>query len=214
MQSSINTEVAVRASADSTLQTNVNARVAKTGDTMTGTLNLPPNGLLVGGNQLTVAGGNVGIATNNPKAALEVNNTGGPETLLINSKASSNSVKQGLTLQNPSAFGAGSGVSLHFLMANYDLGTISSVHDGTSSGQKNRLDFAVSDETPVISLLRNGNAGIGTTSPQAKLQVNGGSIYVGSPGQGILLKSPNGQVCRILSIDNTGNMVLNQTTCP
>jgi hypothetical protein len=42
----------------------VDTRVAKAGDTMTGRLNLPANGLVVGGNQLAVAGGNVEIGGN------------------------------------------------------------------------------------------------------------------------------------------------------
>lgn len=46
--------------------------VSKTGDTMTGTLNLPSNGLTVGANQLAVSGGNVGIGTSSPAAKLDV----------------------------------------------------------------------------------------------------------------------------------------------
>jgi len=49
----------------------VNA-VQRTGDTMTGTLNLPANGLVVGTDQLVVSGGNVGIGTTNPNYKLEV----------------------------------------------------------------------------------------------------------------------------------------------
>jgi hypothetical protein len=54
--------------------TSLNA-VAKTGDTMTGPLNLPANGLTAGGNELVLAGGNVGIGTNNPQSTLHVNGT-------------------------------------------------------------------------------------------------------------------------------------------
>jgi hypothetical protein len=50
----------------------------KTGDTMTGTLNLPANGLVVGGDQLKVSGGNVGIGTAAPTSKLHV--VGGPMT--------------------------------------------------------------------------------------------------------------------------------------
>jgi hypothetical protein len=46
--------------------------VLKAGDTMTGTLNLPSNGLAVGTDQLVVSGGNVGIGTDNPEAKLQV----------------------------------------------------------------------------------------------------------------------------------------------
>ncbi|MBX2993164.1 MAG: hypothetical protein KF681_00005, partial [Bdellovibrionaceae bacterium] len=47
--------------------------VAKAGDTMTGALNLPSNGLAVGTNQLVVSGGSVGIGTASPQSALHVN---------------------------------------------------------------------------------------------------------------------------------------------
>ena len=44
-----------------------------TGDTMTGTLTLPGNGLVVGTNQLVTSGGNVGIGDSSPAAKLTVN---------------------------------------------------------------------------------------------------------------------------------------------
>ncbi|NQU39733.1 MAG: hypothetical protein HQ523_07255, partial [Lentisphaerae bacterium] len=49
--------------------------VAKAGDTMTGGLELPANGLVVGTTQLIVANGYVGIGTANPTNALAVNGT-------------------------------------------------------------------------------------------------------------------------------------------
>ncbi|MCX7957684.1 MAG: hypothetical protein N3B13_01400 [Deltaproteobacteria bacterium] len=44
--------------------------VNRAGDTMTGALNLPSNGLTVGGNQLIATGNNIGIGTSNPKSKL------------------------------------------------------------------------------------------------------------------------------------------------
>jgi len=42
-----------------------------------------------------------------------------------------------------------------------------------------------------------------------------GQISVGKPGQGIVLKSPNGQLCRKLTIDNSGNLVVaSMPSCP
>jgi len=54
----------------------------------------------------------------------------------------------------------------------------------------------------------------GISEPPPKLKVSGGDILVGSPGQGIILKSPNGTTCRLLSIDNAGAMVLTAFGCP
>jgi len=48
------------------------AYVAKSGDTMTGSLNLPANGLTLAGNQLVASSGNVGIGTLNPQYPLVV----------------------------------------------------------------------------------------------------------------------------------------------
>ncbi|MEO6390571.1 MAG: hypothetical protein ABIP75_01890, partial [Pyrinomonadaceae bacterium] len=56
--------------------------------------------------------------------------------------------------------------------------------------------------------------GIGTTTPKAKLDITGGNILIGSPGQGIILKSPDGSTCKLLSIDNAGAMVLAAAPCP
>jgi hypothetical protein len=49
--------------------------VAKAGDTMTGTLTLPANGLRAGTSQLVLSGGNVGIGTATPAAQLDVAGT-------------------------------------------------------------------------------------------------------------------------------------------
>jgi hypothetical protein len=47
--------------------------VAKAGDTMTGTLRLPLNGLIAGTDQLVLSAGKVGIRTANPQATFDVN---------------------------------------------------------------------------------------------------------------------------------------------
>ncbi len=58
------------------------------------------------------------------------------------------------------------------------------------------------------------SVGIGTTTPKAKLDVTGGGIFVGSPGQGIILKSPDGATCKLFSIDSAGAIVLAAVACP
>jgi hypothetical protein len=58
------------------------------------------------------------------------------------------------------------------------------------------------------------NVGIGTTAPLARLHVQNGDIYVGSPGQGIVLESPDGRQCVKLSIDNSGALVTTAQGCP
>jgi hypothetical protein len=71
-------------------------------------------------------------------------------------------------------------------------------------GSINGINGATADTT----------VGIGTTTPKAKLDVTGGNILVGTPGQGIILKSPDGATCRLLSIDNAGAVALSTVACP
>lgn len=59
-----------------------------------------------------------------------------------------------------------------------------------------------------------GNFGIGTAAPRAKLDVTGGNILVDSPGNGIILKSPDANTCRLLTIDNAGAIALTAVVCP
>ena len=66
----------------------------------------------------------------------------------------------------------------------------------------------------VNSALANTKVGIGTTAPRESLEVTGGNILIGSPGRGIILKSPNGTTCRLLSIDNAGDLTLVVVACP
>lgn len=58
------------------------------------------------------------------------------------------------------------------------------------------------------------NVGIGTTFPKTRLHVENGKILVGAAGQGVILKSPNGEVCRELTINNAGAIVLRPLVCP
>ncbi|HSE17309.1 MAG TPA: discoidin domain-containing protein [Pyrinomonadaceae bacterium] len=51
---------------------------------------------------------------------------------------------------------------------------------------------------------------------RAMLTVRGdGEVSLGRPGQGIVLKSPNGKICRKLTIDDSGNLVVQPMgSCP
>jgi hypothetical protein len=61
------------------------------GDTMTGPLALPPDGLRVGVDQLVAAGGNLGVGTINPTMALDVAGSARVSDTLFASQVSSNS---------------------------------------------------------------------------------------------------------------------------
>ncbi len=66
----------------------------------------------------------------------------------------------------------------------------------------------------ILQDMTGGDVGVGNGTPKAKLDVTGGDILIGSPGQGIILKSPNGATCKLLSIDNAGAMALTAIACP
>lgn len=54
---------------------------------------------------------------------------------------------------------------------------------------------------------------VGITAPHSKLQVTGDDVYVNNPASGIILKSPNG-LCWRVTVDNNGNFVRTQISCP
>lgn len=59
----------------------------------------------------------------------------------------------------------------------------------------------------------NGNVGIGGTASNAKFTVRNGEIYIHEPGEGIIMKSPNGG-CYKLSVSNEGMLQALPVTCP
>jgi hypothetical protein len=59
-----------------------------------------------------------------------------------------------------------------------------------------------------------GNFGIGTNAPAAKLHVQGGNVLVNTAGTGVILKSPDGNTCRLLTISDAGAITLASITCP
>lgn len=63
---SVNASGTPTASTDLTTKAYVDGKVSKSGDTMTGVLNLPANGLVAGGSQFVLANSTVGIGTTNP----------------------------------------------------------------------------------------------------------------------------------------------------
>ncbi|MBI4568523.1 MAG: hypothetical protein HY719_08995, partial [Planctomycetes bacterium] len=87
--------------------------VLKTGDTLTGALTLPANGLTAGTDQLVLSGGKVGVGTTAPVATLDVGGTGAMK------------IPVGTTAQRPASPAAG--------MLRYNSGTGSlEFFDGTS----------------------------------------------------------------------------------
>jgi hypothetical protein len=107
-----------------------------------------------------------------------------------------------------SAAGANSdgNTSNTFIGANTDgVGTLT---NATAIG----ANTSVSRSNSVV-LGSNANVGIGTGAPGAKLQVNGGDLYIGDIGQGVILRSPNGS-CFRLAVSNAGALSAAAVSCP
>jgi hypothetical protein len=71
---------------------------------------------------------------------------------------------------------------------------------------------SLSDTTPEL-FVKDGAVGIGTTTPNAKLQVTGGDIAVTDSEKGVILKSQNG-TCYRVSVNNDGTLNSASITCP
>jgi hypothetical protein len=92
--------------------------------------------------------------------------------------------------------------------ANADVAT--GISNATAIGAN-----AVANQSNSLVLGNNVDVGIGSSTPQARLDVRGGHILVGSAGQGVILKSPDGGTCRLLTIANgTGDLTLTAVPCP
>lgn len=50
--------------------------------------------------------------------------------------------------------------------------------------------------------------------PPTKLSIAGGNMLIGSPGEGLVLRSPNGTTCIRISIDNNGELTSTAVACP
>ena len=128
----------------------------------------------------------------------------------------------GTTGSSNSFFGDDAGNTISSGSSNTIIGANADVATGTlTNSTAIGANASVSQSNSLILGAINGtnggsdtSVGIGTTAPKAKLDVTGGAILVGSPGQGIILKSPNGATCKLMTIDDAGAMVLATVTCP
>lgn len=59
-----------------------------------------------------------------------------------------------------------------------------------------------------------GNVGIGTASPNAKLQVVDGDIAITTQSNGIILRATDGPNCFRVTVNNTGTLSTNLVSCP
>jgi hypothetical protein len=153
--------------------------VAKAGDTMTGTLNLAVNGLRVGSSQLVAAGGNIGIGTTSPAESLHTTGSIYAEGGIFLKSVNGDKIR---FIDN-----SGSGFGLYNPIGNEALYIVSGrtyVGQELTPSTDNSQGLGSPDSR--WGYLRvgtgpstfEGNVGIGTTSPQAKLDV-AGAVKIG-----------------------------------
>ncbi|NCA84659.1 MAG: T9SS type A sorting domain-containing protein [Clostridia bacterium] len=73
-------------------------------------------------------------------------------------------------------------------------------------------DFKFSTSLNTNFVFENGNVGIGTNEPAAKIQVKDGDIFIEDIDRGIIMKSPDGN-CWRGTVNNQGQMQFTQIDC-
>jgi hypothetical protein len=87
-------------------------------------------------------------------------------------------------------------------------------HDGAFVwADSTDADFA-STAADQFLIRASGGVGIGTANPVEALHVGSGNIYVSTPADGIILKSPDGTKCALIGLDNSGHLGTTAMACP
>ena len=120
----------------------------------------------------------------------------------------------GTSGSNNSFFGHNAGASnsgSSNTLIGYNTEATSAASNSTAIGANSSVSQSNSVVLGAVAGVNGGSGtkvGIGTTAPKASLDVTGGNILIGTAGQGIILKSPDGLVCKLMTITNAGAMDL------
>jgi hypothetical protein len=149
------------------------------------------------------AAGSVGIGTSNPAGVLDVSSAGAPfQTELRVEWTNATGVGDLAFTENGLPKGrlvmTGSTNPMPYLM-------------GLDNFQNGILEFST-NSIERMRITAAGNVGIGTDTPNAKLQVAGGSVYIAHPSS-LIITSPNG-ACWFITVNDSGALSTISVTCP
>ena len=89
------------------------------------------------------------------------------------------------------------------------------IRNDSDQGAKFQIRFQGGGaNAPLFTLQTTGEVGIGTTTPNAKLQVTSGDVYVQTQGKGIILRATDGANCYRVTVNNAGTMSTALVACP
>jgi len=172
--------------------------------------------------------GNLGIGISDPETKLRIegNVSEGDNRAFIRLRNinTGNKATVSLTLEsNDKSYGTAFGFTSDSYLGIPDfnkMGVISTNGKGFSiysSSNYGSIRFYTNvDQNGIIERMRinaEGNIGIGTKEPAAKLQIADGDIYISDIRKGIIMKSPDGN-CWRGNVDNNGRLNFIKISCP
>jgi hypothetical protein len=153
-----------------------------------------------GGGSLSLASGSGGVTTGGGTGG------GGGNFFLTSGSGGTNNNGGVLQLEAGPGNGTGNG------------GSVTIMSGGSTSGSAGEITLLPGSSSSgvdgAIQLGGTTTAANSTTLGPIKVHIMGGDINVVYPGKGIILRSPNGSVCRLLSITDAGALATTAVTCP